>query len=352
MNPLPQSIERELANPAAQGDRHNQILRVLPCLIGEGWTPERIFALLRQRYPADFANTEIWQLINWGLSRDFAPSRSGAKAAGHKRAAYTFERRGTKLMPLTQEQRLEREKNQVEIWTQNALDWLRGFRIEEVDLWQHSPIRPPESFIDDAEMVFRLLYGRGELVNLCSDYTLREGKAQPCGGGITMSATDWIRYLQNQPIPQSLAGCWIRINPVKDKRGSGKAGSYTDMDIELFRWHLLESDCLPLELQLALLGRLRLPIGLILDSGGRSYHAWVKSYARTLSAYRAESQYLLGQLEDFGFDRGNKNPSRFARQPGVMRNIGARKTEPPSNVGVAQRIVYLNPHAQARTSIF
>jgi hypothetical protein len=347
------SVERELASPSGQGDRHNQILRVLPYLLGDGWTPEELFNLFRSTYPADFPGSEIRELIDWGLSRDFHPSRGNTgQQNGALKAHYTLKALPPKLMPLTLEQRQKRQQQKTKACQQETLRWLQGFRVHEHDLWEHSSIRLPEELSQDALVVFRHLFTRAHLVNVCPDYFVRGAKAFPHGGGLTKSATEWIQYLQTLPVPQSEAGCWVRINPVRDRRGSGAAGSYTDADIEVFRWHLLESDSLPLELQLALWARLRLPIGMILDSGGRSYLAWVKSYALSPVAYQTESEYLVNKLERFGIDRGNKNPSRFTRLPGVMRSPGARKTEPLGQGQAAQQIIYLNPQPKKGASIF
>jgi hypothetical protein len=355
---LHSAVECELARPSTEGDRHNQILRVLPYLVGDGWNRGELFELFRSRYPLDFPDVEIRQLVDWGLSRDFEPSQGNSQRRNGIERHYTFNREFQKLRPLTPEQRAQREKEKVSTWINNAESFLRGFRAGEYDLWERSTIRPldPIGSLDclaaDAEMVFRHLFGRGELINLCADYTLRQGKAQPCGAGLTCAAIEWCQRLSSQEAPQSAAGCWIRINPLKSRAGSGKKGAFTDGDVAAYRYHLLESDVLPLDLQLSLLSRLRLPIALILDSGGRSYHAWVASYARSPIGYQAESECLQAQLEHFGFDRGNKNPSRFSRLPGVMRTIGARKTEPPATNQVAQRIVYLNPTPKKRTAIF
>jgi hypothetical protein len=345
------AVERELASPSTEGDRHNQILRVLPYLVGDGWRRQELFELFRSRYPSEFPDVEIRQLVDWGLSRDFQPSRANRQHNGLvQRCKLPYEPH--KLVPLTPEQRKKREEQKARACQLELLKWLNGFRVHEYDLWEKSPVRPTDEISQDAELLFRHLFGRGELSNVCTKYTPRGGKAQPCGAGMTMAALDWCRYLQSEPVPQSQAGAWVRINPLKAKLGSGRSGSFTDSDVEEFRYHLLESDALPLELLLALLVRLRLPIAMILDTGGRSYHAWVKSYARTLNGYRAESDYLTGKLDRFGIDRGNKNPSRFSRLPGAMRTIGARKTEPPGLSQVAQRILYLNPQPKKGVSIF
>ena len=54
-----------------------------------------------------------------------------------------------------------------------------------------------------------------------------------------------------------------------------------------FRFALLESDKLPLELQLSLFARLPVPVAAVLGSGGRSVHAWVKVDAQNIDEYRS-----------------------------------------------------------------
>ena len=60
---------------------------------------------------------------------------------------------------------------------------------------------------------------------------------------------------------------WIRPNPV-NQLGSGEDGAVCDCDVTSYRFCLLESDDLPLELQLSLWARLPLPISAIIDSAG------------------------------------------------------------------------------------
>ena len=105
------------------------------------------------------------------------------------------------------------------------------------------------------------------------------------------------------------------------RQGSGKGGAYTDADIARFCYHLFEIDSVPLELQLSLFCKINVPITLISDSGGRSYHALVKSFARTRSEYEAESEYLHEIYGAFGVDPKNRNPSRYSRLPGVPARL-------------------------------
>jgi hypothetical protein len=125
------------------------------------------------------------------------------------------------------------------------------------------------------------------------------------------------------------------MNPVD---GCGVA----DVNVTAFRFALVESDTLPLELQLPLFARLPLPVAAVIGSGGRSVHAWVKVDARDADEYRATVAQMLALLARFGVDGKNKNPSRLSRLPGARREIGA------AGDGV-QRLLYLNPKPEGRS---
>jgi hypothetical protein len=327
-------IQAELRSPAAEGERHTQMKRLLPLLLGDGHSPEGIFAAFRSMYGEDVSDREIWSLINWGKGRDFSPTVRGDSVfqpAAHPRK-------------FSAQEQLSRCLRNTEVY-------LDGFRPSEVDVWEASPIRLMEDFQTDIELLLWHLYEAENILNINTDYVLgKDGKVDIVGAGLSKTAGQWIEYLGKNPAPQSAAGAWIRMNPLKDLRGTGAGGSYTDSDVASYRFILLESDRLPMELQLGLFCRLKLPIALILDSGGRSLHAWVRSWARSLIEYRAEVDHLFGLLERFGIDSGNSNPSRYSRCPGVLRTIGARTGLPGMNQ-VAQRILYLCPNPQKARAI-
>jgi hypothetical protein len=314
--------------------------RLLPLLLGDGHSPEGIFSCFRSMYDAGVSDAEIWRLINWGRGRDFSPTRGVAPIRG-----FEF-RSSSPREKLSAQQQLERCLRNVETY-------LDGFRASEVDVWEDSPIRLLEDSQADLALLLWCLCQPEEIVNVNADYVLgKDGKVDIVGAGVTKSAGEWLEYLKSHPIPQSSAGSWIRMNPLLRREGTGAGGSYTDSDVACYRFILLENDLIPLELQLSFFCRLKLPIALILDSGGKSYHAWVRSWARSLSEYRAEVDYLFGLLERFGIDQGNKNPSRFSRCPGVLRTIGARNvTGLPGSSQVAQRILYLCPNPQKAKAI-
>jgi hypothetical protein len=141
----------------------------------------------------------------------------------------------------------------------------------------------------------------------------------------------------------SEAGAWIRPNPVKHS-GSGKDGAITDLDVTSNRFCLLESDALPVDLQLSLWARLPLPVAAIIESGGRSIHAWLMLNCLNAKEYRTKTDRIYTLLARFGICPGNKNPSRLSRLPGAQREVGKHGDG-------AQRLLYLNPEP-SETAIF
>ena len=225
--------------------------------------------------------------------------------------------------------------------------WLGDFRCDECDLWHVSPWRPLEDWRVDPVMLCAALYDKEEHINVVTDFTIEEKdggrKANPSGAGRTMLRDDWMRSIRDYGAPQSEAGAWIRPNPVK-RHGTGKNGTPCDCDVTSYRFCLLESDDLPSDLQLSLWARLPLPIATIIDSGGRSVHAWVMLNCSTAKEYQAKVNRIYTLLAQFGLCPSNKNPSRMSRLPGAQREVGKHGDG-------AQRLLYLNPDP-LETAIF
>jgi hypothetical protein len=295
---------------------------VLP-LLGAGLTPEAVFVQLRGMYDGSVSDREIRNLIEWAFSKNPQP------------CGYCQKNRPATVIPA-----LPERVNAAQAIA-NAREWLRDFRCEEVDLWERSPWRPLEDWRQDALMLFAALYDKAEHINVVTDFTIEEQKdgkkkANPRGAGRTMLRDDWMRSLRDHGVPQSEAGAWIRPNPVQ-QLGTGKNDAVRDCDVTSYWLCLLESDDLPLDLQLSLWARLPLPVAAIIDTGGRSAHAWVKLNCDSAEEYTEKVCRIYTLLARFGICQNNKNPSRLSRLPGAQRTIGKRDDEG------AQRLLYLNP---------
>jgi hypothetical protein len=223
-----------------------------------------------------------------------------------------------------------------------AESFLKGFRCGETELSAASPLAPSSDPRFDGAILVEALYVPGELVNFVTQFEVAteqsgEVKARPVGRGLTLRREALIARFQRSGSDSDRGGAWLRMNPV-DGRG------VADVNVASFRFALLESDKLPVDLQLSLFSKLPVPVAAILSSGGRSVHAWVKVDARDADEYRGTTTRMLGLLARFGVDGKNKNPSRLSRLPGAQRRIGA------AGDGV-QRLLYLNPRPDGR-SIF
>jgi hypothetical protein len=323
---LREAARRELDNPAPVGQRHAQILRLVPILRASGFSDSEIFFRLRANYDPDFPDSEISAVIEWAKRKipvsgknDFHRIKSGCRKN-----------------PFRAEKTSNRDFHGA------IRDFLQGFSFGEADLFDVSPIRLPNDFRKDAELVFESLYSHSEKLNIVTQYheqTDRTGnkKALPFGFGKTLSRNEWIDSFRIKSIPGSKAGAWFRINPTN---GNG----ITDEDVSAFRFVLIESDLISPEIQISLFSKLPIPICAIVKSGGKSIHAWVRIAARNAGEFRALVGKTFFLLSPFGFDTSNRNPSRLSRLPGAQRTIGATE-------GGKQRLLYLNPEATERSIV-
>lgn len=329
---IPAPIRAELTAPAPVGHRHKQAIRIAIALIGQGFAPEATFTQLRGMYGADVSNRELTDVIAWSTMKARQPC-SHVRSPRHGGSA---PKRFSPETELSDEQKVA-----------NVSRWLGRFHCHRDDLWHASPWRPLENWRSDSLMLFAALYGNQEYINVVTDFTIEEIdgrlKAHPKGAGTTLLRDDWMRRIRDNGTPESTAGGWMRPNPVQ-QAGSGRNGAIMDLDVTSYRFCLLESDALPIEVQLSLWARLPLPIAAIVESGGRSVHAWVMFNCSDAADFRAKARRLYDLLGQFGICTSNKNPSRLARLPGAQRKIGATEDG-------AQRLLYLNPEP-AEAAIF
>ena len=110
------------------------------------------------------------------------------------------------------------------------------------------------------------------------------------------------------------AGVWICFNPMDGEGRSNK-------NVTAYRYALVESDTQDIETQYALLQDLRLPIKIMVHSGGKSLHAIVNIGAVDYKQYQERVDYLYTVCRKHGLnvDTQDKNPSRLSRLPGFRR---------------------------------
>jgi hypothetical protein len=323
---LPAGTISKLAASHPEGTRHQAKVELAMEMLGNGISENAVEMTLLEKFPAA-APKEILNVIRWALAHDPQPSAGPGIMTPSLRNGFFHRdpvlRPAPKLKPSAAVKALE--------------GWLDGRSCTEEDLYAESPVKPHRSdFTHDAQLVMESLYSESDCLNIVCRHTLNNhGKANPSGPGKSLPSLEWCRWFQSKGVPSMEAGAWMRPNPVTEF-GSGAGGAVMDADVVAPRFLLLESDCLPLNLQLSAIANFRLPVAAILTSGGASYHAWVHLNCHDQEEYAEQATRILSAASRFGFDAANKNPSRLSRLPGVVRTVK------PQGDG-KQRLIYLNP---------
>jgi RecA-family ATPase len=190
---------------------------------------------------------------------------------------------------------------------------------------------PPEedSFENMAEKFLRHCFEPDELVCICTEmFKADDGRSGPANGGIYLKRDEWLeKHFSGKTNPLFLSegfrGAYVRINPCSDTSG-------TDSGVSIFRHVLIEMDERTKEEQWAILKDSRLPLSVVIDSGGKSLHGWVRVNASSREEWQQRRDVIYKHIEHLGVDPKNKNASRFSRLPGVMRD------------GKQQRLVAVN----------
>lgn len=205
--------------------------------------------------------------------------------------------------------------------------WLEGKDVHEPANWD--PVK-------DITRYLEVLFEASENVGYVTESWERDGKFFPSKGLCDRTAGELIEQLNKYHDIASVfgdcnpeVGAWIRFNPLDGK--GVKNENVTD-----YRYTLVESDCMELEQQHALIRELELPVACLVYSGGKSIHAIVKIEAVNYDEYRKRVDYLYNVLKKNGLpvDTQNKNPSRLSRMPGVMRK-GRKQFLMDTNIGKA-----------------
>ena len=171
-----------------------------------------------------------------------------------------------------------------------------------------------------------------EVVCICNDIICdEEGKGRPASKGTFLKRDEWIEKHFTPPIssmwngPDS-RGAYVRVNPCLDETGS-------DSGVSAFRHVLVEMDEKTKDEQWTILKDSKLPLSVVIDSGGKSLHGWVRVEAANKEEWSERRDVVYRHLEALGIDPKNKNASRFSRLAGVMRD-GKEQKLLAINVGV------------------
>ena len=150
-----------------------------------------------------------------------------------------------------------------------------------------------------------------------------DGKWRPYGGSTSRTCKQLLDSLKKKtesPLTDTFgttnpdSGVWVCFNPMD---GTGRRNA----NVTSYRYALVESDTQDIDTQYAILQDLKLPIRMLVHSGGKSLHAIVHIGAVDYKQYQERVDYLYTVCRKHGLvvDTQDKNPSRLSRLPGFMR---------------------------------
>jgi len=165
-------------------------------------------------------------------------------------------------------------------------------------------------------------FDHGDIICITNDAGQTEdGRYFPASKGFFLTREEWINKFFSDGAPGAEkfntpleSGAWIRINPFQPDKFDG-----TDSSVSKYRHVLIEFDRKPKAEQLAIFQQSNLPISLLVDSGGKSIHAWVRVDAESKEQWEQRRNKVYEYLSDHEPDPQNKNPSRWSRLGGVFR---------------------------------
>lgn len=215
----------------------------------------------------------------------------------------------------------------------------QGRISDDADLWEASPIRLYDSPEADPILLLSVLFRPDDLIFIGD--RLEPGVV----GENIRSAREWVPFFQ----AGGKAGPFIIINPFTGEPAPKKSGDgdscRCDSAVKTFSHCLVEFDSLSREDQLRFWSAAKLPILALLDTGGKSIHAWleVSKISNVSNCDEWTRDIKIGLYEmvliPLGVDRTCCNPSRLSRLPGCVR----------SETGRFQRLLWLSPEGREVT---
>lgn len=199
---------------------------------------------------------------------------------------------------------------------------------QEADLWELSPIRLMDAPQHDARLFLETMFNSDDLIFIGDTYDTDTIK----------SRNAWIRRRCDAPhiIINPLSG---HLAPTKGGDGQTYRG---DHNVTAFRYCLVEFDNLSREDQIRFWSAIILPVKALIDTGGKSIHAWLDvgklAAVNTLEQWETHIRQELYEriLKPLGVDGACSNPARLSRLPGHYR----------TEKGKYQRILWLSPEGR------
>jgi len=312
-----------LSNPPRTGEGvHSWVMSSATLGIMAGLPPEQIHADLWQTIPQDRKNPdrEIYDALTKALST-YRPDVKLSDDSTYRR--YT----PLKTTPIIRNGEAVQKKIIAEGEARCP---------DEVDLWDLSPLRLWHEPQYDAPFFLQAMFEKQDLLWLGERYD------KGVIGINILPVSEWLhRFRKNGKLPPP----FLIQNPFSGKEGlthDGKPSFRCDNTIVAFKYAICEHDTLSRNEQISLWSGIKLPVKAIVDTGGKSLHAWLDcsklAKIATIEDWRREIKSKLYEqgLQPLGFDPSCTNPSRLTRMPGHFR----------AETGRYQRILWIAPEGR------
>ena len=190
--------------------------------------------------------------------------------------------------------------------------------------------------MSDAILLLETLYRPDDLLWIGDRY--QDGIV----GDTIRTVVEWITHFRNggKTAPHIIVNP-LSGTPTMKKKGDGET-LRGDANISAYRFCMAEFDILNREDQLRFWSAVKLPVVALIDSGGKSIHAWldVQKLAQVATPEQWQSEIKLrlfdSILTPLGIDGACSNPARLSRLPGHHR------TEKQA----WQRLLWLSPEGR------
>lgn len=194
---------------------------------------------------------------------------------------------------------------------------------EPIKLHGHAKHKPTIARVnadDDFTRALAAAFLPDELIALSDSQW--DGEKWTPGAPRIRTRKEWEAYHSRIPISDFFVGDgggFISINPLASKDGGRK-----NENISAYRHVLAEFDGGELDEQREALENSGFPISLIVTSGKRSMHGWIRVDAQNKEEWDARRDEVFAKL---GCDPKNKDLARVSRCPGAMRIVDGAKVK-------------------------
>ena len=185
---------------------------------------------------------------------------------------------------------------------------------------KHKPTIARVNADDDFTRALAAAFLPDELIALSDSQW--DGEKWTPGSPRIRTRKEWEAYHSRIPISDFFVGeggGFISINPLASKDGGRK-----NENISAYRHVLAEFDGGELKEQREALENSGFPISLIVTSGKRSMHGWIRVDAQNKEEWDARRDEVFAKL---GCDPKNKDLARVSRCPGAMRIVDGAKVK-------------------------